>query len=103
MVVGSDNSRPVPYHGPPGILDSATDPLGVTSFRVSARAQVYPAVDLLPFRYLIRGIPPNEAAAYLASQLDLASPPTLRLHPFRLPRLPVLATRITIEWIWEAD
>ena len=59
-------------------------------------------MDLLPFRNLIRGIAPDEAAAYLASQLELASPPAVQLHPFWLPRLPVLPTRISIEWIWEA-
>ena len=84
------------------LTEPYTDRLGMTSFQVSTQAQVYQAVDLLPFRNLIRGIAPDEAAAYLASQLELAAPPAVRLHPFWLPRLPVLATRISIEWIWEA-
>lgn len=81
-----------------GVLVSS-DEDGRATFVMSARAWVTAQVDIEALRERLAGMPPDEATAYLITELDLQPDtlPQIVLQPEGLPLLPLLPARIQIQ------
>lgn len=75
--------------------------VGSSQFQVTARTTAAPVVDAEGLAQAVRGLPVDEATAYLSSALNLSQPPVIEAHPGWLwalvGRLPLNAERIHVE------
>ena len=67
-----------------------------------AARRIYRAVEADEVRRLLAGRDPSQAASALERRIDLAKPPHILLWPAWLPRLPLLAVRIDVHWVWDS-
>jgi hypothetical protein len=74
---------------------------GGLRYSAGADRGIYRSVDSDELRRMLAGASPDEAEARLAARVDLAAPPSIRLWPAWLPRLPLLPIRIDIHWPWD--
>lgn len=82
-------------------VSSERDLSGATvQFRV--RAGEAHQIDLAAVRRAARGTPSSSIGDVLATRFRLASPPNLDLRPSWLPWMPLLETRIGVDWIWNS-
>jgi hypothetical protein len=78
---------------------SAIDATGRATFDLQVQAAVGAQIDSSALSARLAGMPLDEAAAYLATQLDLqpGSTPAIQLNPEWFGRLPLLPVRISVQ------
>jgi hypothetical protein len=76
-----------------------SDQDGRVTFSMVATGRVAPVVDAGTIRQLVLGRKPQEAAALLQSEVVLAEPPQIEYWPEWLGRLPLLGSRIAVDFV----
>ncbi len=81
-------------------LQSRPDSVDLTAH---AWQDIYMPVDKDMLREILRWERPARAISLVSQNISVTEPPTLRLYPGWLPRIPFLPTRISIRYAWQVN